>query len=207
MINIFIADDHPIFIDGIKTALSDIPDIRITGEATDGVKLLKLLDENNADVVLLDINMPRMDGLLTAAEIKKKHSYMKIIMFTQYDERRFSKKCREIGVEGYMLKGSNKDNLVKTIRNVYNGGILYMAGNEGPNEFPVPGLTDEIHITGKEQEVLELIAEEKCNDEIAKELNIEKTTVKTHKKRMLWKTGTKTITGLVVWAFRKRIIK
>jgi DNA-binding NarL/FixJ family response regulator len=132
---------------------------------------------------------------------------MKIIMLTQYDERRFMKKCREIGVEGYILKGCDKDDLVKAIRNVYNGGTLYMTGKEVPNGFPVPDLLDDIQITVKEQEVLKLIAEEKCNDEIAKELNIEKTTVKTHKRRMLWKTGAKTITGLVVWAFRKRIIK
>jgi DNA-binding NarL/FixJ family response regulator len=132
---------------------------------------------------------------------------MKIIMLTQYDERRFMKKCREIGVEGYILKGCDKDDLVKAIRNVYNGGTLYMTGKEDPHGFPVPDLLDDIQITVKEQEVLKLIAEEKCNDEIAKELNIEKTTVKTHKRRMLWKTGAKTITGLVVWAFRKRIIK
>jgi DNA-binding NarL/FixJ family response regulator len=207
MINIFIADDHPMFINGVKSALEGVKDITITGEALNGEQLLDMLNKKKADVILLDINMPGMDGLQAATEIKLKHQNMKIIMLTQYDERRFMKKCREIGVEGYILKGSDKDDLVKAIKIVHKGGILYEAGKEGEHEFPVPGLMDEIHITGKEQEVLELIAEEKCNDEIAKELNIEKTTVKTHKKRMLWKTGTKTITGLVVWAFRKRIIK
>jgi DNA-binding NarL/FixJ family response regulator len=151
--------------------------------------------------------MPGMDGLLAAAEIKKKHGYMKIIMLTQYDERRFMKKCREIGVEGYILKGCDKDDLVLAIRNVNNGGTLYMTGKEVPHGFPVPDLLDEIQITVKEQEVLKLIAEEKCNDEIAKELKIENSTVRTHKKRMLLKTGAKNVIGLVVWAFRKRIIK
>jgi DNA-binding NarL/FixJ family response regulator len=207
MINLIIADDHPIFIDGVKTALSGVTDIRITGEATDGGQLLKLLDENKADVVLLDINMPRMDGLQAAAEIKKRHPGIKIIMLTQYDEKRFMNTCRDIGVEGYLLKDTGRDDLVQAIRNVKKGGIQYIRGKQRMVDFPIPALSDEIQITGKEQEVLELIAESKCNDEIAKELKIENSTVRTHKKRMLIKTGAKNVIGLVVWAFRKRIIK
>jgi two-component system, NarL family, nitrate/nitrite response regulator NarL len=207
MIRIIVADDHPIFINGVRTALEAVPDIKIIGEATDGLQLLHLLDIIKVDLVLLDINMPGMDGIQAAEIIKRRQPATGIIMLTQYDERRFMKKCREIGVEGYLLKGIDKDDLVKAIINIFNGGIQYMTDKKSPNEFPVPGLMIEIQITTKEKEVLKLIAEDKCNSEIAQELNIKQTTVKTHKRRMLWKTGAKTITGLVVWAFRKRIIK
>jgi DNA-binding NarL/FixJ family response regulator len=207
MINIIIADDHKIFIEGIRTTLSDVDDIYIAGQALNGAELLVRLENIEADVVLLDINMPGIDGLQAAEAIKKNFKDVKIIMLTQYDEKRFMKKCREIGVEGYLLKTCDKNELVNTIINVHNGGSFYTGVNGKTTGYPVPDLLNCVRITGKEEEVLQLIADEKCNDEIAKELNIEKTTVKTHKRRMLWKTGAKTITGLVVWAFRKRIIK
>ena len=207
MINIIIADDHPMFIDGVKTALEAFADIRIAGEATDGLQLLQLLDKIKADVVLLDINMPGMDGLQAAAEIKKLHPGVKIIMLTQYDENRFMTKCRGMGVEGYLLKESDGHDLAKAVRNVHHGGIQYLKGNHNRRDFPVPGLTDDLLITGKEKEVLQLIAEDKTNKEIAEEMKIAATTVKTYRQRMFLKTGIKSITGLLAWAFRKRIIK
>jgi len=151
--------------------------------------------------------MPEMDGLQAAKAIKEEFKEVKIIMLTQYGERRFVKKCQEIGAKGYLIKDCSKSKLIDTIRDVHNGGVHFIPGEDYNNGFPIPDLLKDVHLTCKEKEVLELIAEEKCNYEIATELKIEKTTVKTHKRRMLWKTGAKTITGLVVWAFRKRIIK
>jgi len=207
MINIIIADDHKIFIEGIRTTLSDVDDINIVGQALNGKQLLELLRKVKADVVLLDINMPVMDGLQAAAVMKKDFNAVKIIMLTQYGEKRFIKKCEEIGAKGYLLKDCTKNVLIDTIRNVYNGGKHYSAGDDFNNGFPVPDLLNDVQISCKEKEVLELLTEEKNTGEIAKELKICNTTVKEYKERMFWKTGTKSIGGLIAWALRKRIIK
>jgi len=207
MIKVIIADDHRIFIDGIKSILNCVPDIHIAGEALNGKQLLKLLRKVKTDVVLLDLNMPEMDGLQAAEAIKEEFKEVKIIMLTQYDERRFMKKCREIGVEGYLLKGNDSRILVKAIKSVHNGGLYYDDVNGNSNGFPVPDLLNSVLISGKELEVLELIAEEKKEYEIATDLKISKATVKEYKRRMLVKTGTKSAVGLIKWAFRKRFIK
>ncbi len=103
MINLIIADDHQIFIDRVKTVLADVPDINIIGEALNGEHLLDLLKTKQADVVLLDINMPIMDGLEAASIIKEKHNKTKTIILSQYNDKGLVKKAKEYGCSGYLL--------------------------------------------------------------------------------------------------------
>ncbi|MEZ5198507.1 MAG: response regulator transcription factor [Bacteroidales bacterium] len=208
MINLIITDDHPIFIDGLKTVLSNVTGIAIVGEALNGKQLLELLEDSLADIVLLDINMPEMDGLETAQIVKQQYSYVKIIMLTQFGEKRFIKKCMEMGVEGYLLKDCEKQELIKAIIAVYMGGIFYNANCQPESGFFAPVVDDHnpFHISEKEKQVLKLIAEEKCNTEIAKKMSISINTVKTYRERLMLKSGTKNTAGLMYWAVKNKLL-
>jgi DNA-binding NarL/FixJ family response regulator len=206
MINIIIADDHPMFIDGVRTVLADVPDIRIAGEALNGLQALELLNTTHADIVLLDINMPVMDGLQTAESIKQRYKNIKIIMLTQYDEKGFIKRCKALGVEGYLLKDCEKQILVNAIHLVYCGGTLYGTKNSNNNGYAVPNLNNKELITEKEKQLLMLITEEKCNEEIARKLCISANTIKKRRDRLLAKAGVKNTAGLIYWAMKNNLL-
>jgi DNA-binding NarL/FixJ family response regulator len=206
MIKIFIVDDHPMFIDGVKTVLLDVPDIQIAGEALNGKDALELLNTIHADIVLLDINMPVMDGLQTAELIKQTFKNVKVIMLTQYDEKRFSQKCFEMGVKGYLLKDCEKHDLVNAIKIVFNGGIQYCTKQGHNNGYAVPNLNNKERITEKEKQLLMLIAEEKCNDEIARKLDISSNTIKKRRDRLMAKAGVKNTAGLIYWAMKNNLL-
>ena len=139
MINLIIADDHPIFIDGLKTVLADVPDINITGEAQNGKQVIELLEYKQADVVLLDIRMPEMDGIETAKEIKKRYPHVKIIILTQFGEKCLVKNFMELGVDGYLLKDCSQQDLINAIKTVLlhqaymllNHGLIIFLINTG----------------------------------------------------------------------------
>jgi len=206
MINIIIADDHRIFIDGIRTALQGVEGINIIAEAHNGKQVLELLRTVPIDEVLLDINMPEMDGLEAARHIKEDFRHVKVIMLTQYDDRGFIKWCKKMGVEGYLLKDCDPGFMSHAIRLVFEGGTVFGTKNGNSNRFPVPDLLNKIQITGQEHEVLKLMASEYCNADIARELNIEINTVKTYKDRLKTKAGVKTTIGLIKWAIENGLI-
>ena len=203
MINIIIADDHQIFIDGIKTVLVDEPDINVAGEALNGKQVLNLLKIKPVDVVLLDIEMPEMDGLETAEIIQKQYPDVKTIILTNYNNKGFVNKAKKYGCAGYLLKDCTKDELVKAIRMVYDGGLYYNPKNSNKTSLSNYSNTNEaFDITEKEKETLILILKEKTNKEIAKKMNISKNTVRTYKERLLNKTGNTTLAGLIKWAHK-----
>lgn len=122
MINVLIADDHQLLIDGIKTTLQDVPEIQITAEAKDGFQVLKILEsQDDIDVILMDINMPKLDGLDCTRQVSKKYPNIKVIALSQYDEKRFVKRMIKNGASGYLLKDSDKDILIKAIQKVHAG--------------------------------------------------------------------------------------
>ncbi len=130
-INIAISDDQQLMIDGIKTALADSPEIKIVGEAYNGLEIIEIVKNAKPDLILLDIKMPELDGLEAAKILKKQFENIKIIILTQFDERSFIRCCQKIGVEGYLLKDCGKIELLKAINKVYNGGILFSVNNIG----------------------------------------------------------------------------
>ncbi len=201
MINLIIADDHPIFIDGLKTVLADVPDINITGEAQNGKQVIELLEYKQADVVLLDIRMPEMDGIETAKEIKKRYPHVKIIILTQFGEKCLVKNFMELGVDGYLLKDCSQQDLINAIKTVNNGGTWF----EIHNKINITTL-DKPKISKREKEVLKLIAREKCSKEIATELKLSVNSVHTYRERLLAKAGVKNTAGLIYWATKNNLI-
>jgi len=206
-IKIVIADDHPLMIDGIKTALIDCSEIKIIGVAKNGFEAIELVKTKNPDLVLLDIRMPKLDGIDAAKILKKQFSELKIIILSQYGERGFIRRCQKIGIDGYLIKGCGPKELINTIKNIHNGGYYFNVPDTSKDEFyPANNQTTELKISSRELDILELLAKDFTNIQIAKKLGIEPPTVKTHEYRLKQKSGTNTIPGLVSWAYQNKLI-
>ena len=122
MINILIADDHQLLIDGIKATLVDIPDFAIVADVPDGYQVIKILETGlNIDIILMDINMPKMDGLDCTKIVSKRFPHSRIIALSQFGEKRFVKQMIKNGAFGYLLKDADKDVLETAIRKVNSG--------------------------------------------------------------------------------------
>lgn len=212
MIRLIIADDHRMFIDGIKALLKNEKEIKVTGEALNGVHLLRLLEKETPDVILMDINMPEMDGVEATKLITTKYPRVKIIMLSMHSTKEFVAGMIEAGAAGYILKNTGKKELVEAIQAVSQGKSYYsrevteviMESFKNPskkNQNPeLPQLTD------REKEVLKLIAQEFSTKEIADKLFISPNTVETHRKNVMSKIGAKNMAGLVKYALQLGLI-
>ncbi|OQX80006.1 MAG: hypothetical protein B6D61_02655 [Bacteroidetes bacterium 4484_249] len=204
MIDVLIADDHQLLIDGIKTTLEDVPDINIVAEANNGLQVLKILQSKKIDVIIMDINMPQMDGLDCTKAVCKKYPDTKVVALSQFDEKRFVKKMIKNGASGYLLKDSGKDEIVTAIRKINSGenyfceklsiNIINSELNTLNTKSLFPKLTD------REIEVLKLICKEFSSPEIAESLFISDKTVENHRAKLIAKAGVKNTAGLVRWA-------
>lgn len=204
MINVLIADDHPVFLDGLKTIFDNVEDINIIAKAENGLRVLEILKVKPVDVILLDINMPEMDGIECAKEISKNGYNTKIIILTQYHERWFIKKLKDY-ICGYLLKDTGKEELVRAVRKVYNGEKYFHDNYENAISY-YDSYLKSLEISGREKEVLLLICKEKTTGEIATTLNINPSTVETYRERLLIKTGAKNMAGLVMWAVENNFL-
>lgn len=208
MIRLIITDDHPVIRDGIKAILEKEKDIKLIAEVGSGNDLLELLKTTTADVILIDINMPGITGIETTKIVNDKYPEIKLITFSQYDEKRFVKQALKSGASGYMLKNTPADEFVRAIKMVHQGG-LYLS-KDLPNVFankPKPRSNYLFpHLTQRENDVLEQICQEKNTQEIADTLFISYNTVETHRSNLLLKVGVKNTAGLVKWAVENEVV-
>lgn len=202
MIKVVIADDHQMIIDGIRSLLSG-EDIEVVGEAADGQALLDLLTRTSADVVLLDINMPVLGGLEVTEVLKSKYPDLKILVLTMYNKPEFIRQLIGMGVNGYLLKNTGKDDLLTGIRKVQGGENFFSAAVSDTliSSMRTNMSANEPQLTKREKEVLRLIAKGLSTIEIAEQLFVSTHTVDTHRKNLLGKLGLKNTAGLVRYAF------
>ncbi len=207
MTNIVLADDHDLFIEGLTLLLESESDLQLSFIASDGKALLNYLEHHTADVILLDINMPIIDGIEAAQYIVEHYPKIKIIMLTMFDKPVIIEKLIEIGVHGYLLKNTSKAELVRSIQAV-SIDQMYFAP-----EVTLKILAQQkqmkaetIHLTKREKEILELICEGLKTLEIAEKLFLSKFTIDSHRKNILSKTGCKNATQLQNWARNKDLI-
>lgn len=211
-IKIYIVDDHQMLIDGLKALLVNEPQFIIAGEALNGEKALSEIPQLKPDIVLTDINMPGMDGIQLTSRLKKDAPEMKVIALSMFGERATITDMLEAGVNGYILKNTGKDELISALQKVAGGGMFF--SNEVSSEMmkaisqkQKPQETGEkVSLTSRETEIIQLIAQEMSNAMIAEKLFISERTVETHRKNIFRKTNTKTIVGLIKWAFENKII-
>ena len=205
MINILVADDHQLLIDGIKSTLAGVEDIRVVAEANNGYEVLeKLASGIEADIILMDINMPKLDGLNCTKMVLKDFPDIRIIALSQFDEKRFVKQMVKNGASGYLLKDVGKDELLLAIRAVYNGENYYfdqVSVSEINKEMrKEAGYTLFPNLTERESEILVLISKGFSTQQIADMLFISINTVETHRAHLIDKADVKNTAGLIRWA-------
>lgn len=208
-INIIIADDHLMFLEGINTILQDMPEIANVHLATEGKQVLRLLKQFEIDLIISDISMPKMDGVTLLTEIKKKYSGVKIIMLSMLDNHRTVHKVIQKGADGFVPKFTNKNELQKAVRMVMNDESYF---SETIKKRYMESVFERkkyknIELSPREKEVLKLLSEELTSKEISEKLFISVNTVETHRKNILLKTGSKTTTGAVKYAIESGLFE
>lgn len=210
-IKIVIADDHSMVREGLKQLLELDGDIQVVGEAGNGEECLEVIESMNPDVVLLDINMPVMNGLKMLEVLRSsKNKNQKVLILTIHNEVEYLMKAEEIGVEGYVLKDAESAILKKAIYTV-NSGEKYIDYSMVPilNEkiSQENEKTEDDKLTRREIEVLKLLAEGLFNKEIAYKLSISEKTVKNHVSNIFKKIGVFDRTQAAVYAIKNNIVE
>ncbi len=202
MIRILLADDHHLILEGITLMLSGESDMHIIGRASDGEQLLKLLKEQQPDLILIDINMPGESGISITQKVKQSYPQIRVIGLSMHREFSLIKAMALAGADGYLLKDCEKEEIIRAIRRVVQGQTYFpeeiqeelkkekLRTNSPPGHF-FPSLSR------REKEVLRLIVEEYTTAEIAEKLFISFNTVESHRKNILIKLGARNTAGLV----------
>jgi DNA-binding NarL/FixJ family response regulator len=207
IVGIIIADDHIIFRKGLRIVLNEIPFIKVIAEASNGNELLNIMRKNTSDIILMDINMPGMNGIEATQKIKEKYPDVEVIALTMHEEIGYFNKMIEAGAKGFLLKKTSKEELEAAIKSVFNGDTYFSE------EFVVTAKPNiqinkkiDIDISEREKEVLKLIAKGYSNHEIAEKLFLSKRTVDGHKARLFEKTGAKNSPNLIMFAIKNGLI-
>lgn len=209
-IKVLIADDHSMVREGLKQLIELEDDIEVVAQAGDGKETIKKIFEFEPDIVLLDINMPIMNGLEVLEELKKMKKEVDVLLLTIHNEVEYLYRAVEIGVEGYVLKDSESDVLIKAIRSIHSGES-YIQPNMASLLFKkINGELDyqvrHHKLTRRETEVLKLITLGSLNKEIADELCISEKTVKNHVSNIFKKIEVSDRTQAAVYAIKNNIV-
>jgi len=207
-IRLLLVDDHPLFRQGILNALNTCDFNKTIVEVGSGKEALLATESQTFDVVLMDINMPVMDGIECSKRLIKKVPEIKIIALTSFEDKWTIEQMIEIGAKGYLLKNISKSELEISIQSVYNGKMFFSSDIVGKmlqrsSEFmsKMNSISfDELH--EREKSILKLIFEEYNSVEIAEKLNLSEHTINTYRKSLMAKTGAKNVVGLIKYAFK-----
>ncbi len=213
MIKVAIADDHKLFREGIRFLLDQMENIELMFEASNGEELIKGLETNKTDVVLMDLEMPVLDGIDTLKQIRPLYPEMGIIILTTYNDSKMVAYLMELGANSYLLKDTDPETVQRAIESVYREGYYFtrevskamLTGLKG-NTRKKPVLKDNVVLTAREMEVLELICQEYTAKEIADKLFISHRTAEGHRRNLIEKLGVKNTAGLIVKAIKEGII-
>jgi DNA-binding NarL/FixJ family response regulator len=215
-IKVHVADDHMILIEGIVAMLNTDKDIEVVGQSLTGVQVLDWFKTNEADILVLDINMPELDGIEVLKRFHKKKQHQKIIMLSSYDDAKLVKELTTYGADGFISKASAGEHILKAIRAVHNGesyfsddvreGLFNLFTGQEVLKGKRPGEKSDDSLTDRELEVLKLVAKEFSTPEIAEQLLLSKNTVETYRKSLLKKLNKKNVVGLAVYAIKHKII-
>ena len=207
MIRVFIVDDHPVVIEGIHALLQTEKGIEWAGQAMNAQSCLGFFVNNTADVVLMDISMPGMDGIELCAVMKERYPGIFILGLSTFNQGLYIKKMMENGASGYILKNSSKEELLKAIHGVYEGNIFF-SGESGSalQEYQKSSMTQLPVLSPREKEILGLIAEGYTNPQIAEKIFLSSFTVDSHRKNLLAKLNVKNTATLIKLAVEHHLI-
>jgi len=214
MINVLLADDHTMFVDGIDSILKTESDIAVVGKVYNGPDVVQFVKDNKVDLVLLDVNLPDMNGIEVCKALKEQNIETKILAISMFNEESFVTEILNNGAQGYILKNTGREELLKALRTVVGGksyfsddvtqtimkGLMKQrkAGKQKEGFFP--------KISRREKEVLRLIIQEHTTQEIANKLFISLKTVESHRSSLLNKMNARNTAGLVRIAIENNLL-
>lgn len=202
-IKILLADDHQIVIDGLNLVLSSREDFEVVGEASNGIEVLDFLAKASIDIVVLDINMPKMDGIKCAKKVKELFPKTKVIILTMYAQKSFVEEIIKIGIDGCLLKNNTGKELSDAIARVHSGKSYYdqiqnfTKDDSGTKEYP---------LSEREVEIIRKLGDGLTSSQISDVLFISEHTVKTHRKNILKKLDLHSSSELIQYALNQGII-
>ncbi|MFV8340982.1 response regulator [Flavobacterium sp. XS2P39] len=205
-IRVVLADDHVFVRDGIKSLLENEVNIEVVGEATDGLEALNMVDTTKPDLLILDIRMPNLTGIEVVEKLRSQNNMVKIVMLSMHESEEYVLKSIKAGADGYLLKGSSKEEFLKAVHTVANGGkyfsgdissiLIGQLSNPSGTIETKPTLDEEQLITKREKEILKLLLSGKGNKEIAEALDISKRTAEVHRFNLMKKLKVKNLMEL-----------
>ena len=213
---IFIADDHQLFIDGLKLIFTNHPDFEISGSGQNGVAILQHIEKNAVDILITDINMPQMDGIAATERIKQINPDIKVIAVSMVNDYASVHKMLQAGADGYVLKNAGTEELMKAIEFALNGEVYInkeisdillkgMRFNQSPEARRIKAFREDL--TQREKEILLLVVKGLSNQEIADQLHISIPTVKTHRSSILFKCDVKNSAHLVRFIMENDLLR
>lgn len=200
-IRVLLADDHPMFLDGVSNALSMFEDIDLVARLTDGAAVLAYIDKVPIDVAVLDINMPSQNGIALAKTINKEYAHIKVVFLTMYHPSALGNESANLnGVLGYVLKNSGSQILHTAIQCAFRGERYLdpKLKDETLGGSNTEMLPDNVKLSRREREIIRLIGEGKGNKEIADALFLSELTIKTHRKNVYHKLGVNNVAALMM---------
>jgi DNA-binding NarL/FixJ family response regulator len=192
MIKLILADDHAVVRKGLQLFIGYEDNLELVGEAADGEELLEVIKAKDADVLLLDLDMPKLNGITAIRKIKELKPNLKIIILTMHPEEIYGKTSYQMGASGYLIKNEEPKVLISAINKVYEGEKVFSDSVINARKRDKP-----IRLSLREIEVLKLLSTGKSNKDISEELEISDKTVSTYKLRLLNKIGAKSVVDLV----------
>lgn len=215
-IRIHLADDHQVLIDGMKTLLNTISNFEVVGFSLDGSTIYEDVTSNNTTILILDISMPKKDGIEVVKEFAKKGFPCKVIILSSYDDLKIIQEVMKLGVSGYLTKQCAGENIVEAIQSVSNGEDyfcttvrekIFNSATKNISKLNKQQPAIDLLLTGREIEIITLIALEYSGKEISEQLFISSNTVETHRKNIMKKLKAKNTISLVKFAIKNKLIK
>lgn len=212
-LKILLADDHGVVRKGLRFLLETEPDLEVIGEAADGRQAVDMTGELHPDVVVMDIAMPRLNGIDATGQIVRQHPEVGVIMLSMYSDEEYLVRTLTAGAKGYLLKDSAETDLVRAVHSVSDGKPFFSPAiaktllEDYVRRLQQRGLSDSYDLlSDREKEVLQLLAEGKTNKEVATVLNLSTHTVETHRTHIMQKLSLHNTAEIVLYAVRKKII-
>lgn len=210
---VLLADDHSIVRRGMRSLLDSDPSIEVVAEAADGLEALRLCEEHHPDVLILDIAMPKLNGIEVAARAQKMQPAPRAIMLSMHVDESYIMRSLYAGAHAYLLKDATDEDLLPAIRAVAAGksffspAVTSLLVDEYMQQLQERGLTDSYDLlTDREKEVLQLLAEGRSNKEVAGMLDVGVSTIETHRANLMQKLNLHSAAEIVLYAVRKRLI-
>jgi DNA-binding NarL/FixJ family response regulator len=210
MTKIILADDHQLFIEGVRTVLEEIQGIEIVATVNNGVDLMEKVRAVSVDLVLLDLNMPKLDGLKCLQEIKSEKPQVKVVVLTNYNQSDLIEEVRALRADGFIVKNSTASELRETVSRILAGEKLFNEGLKAPvldeSSYFFDDFLKKFKLTRREVDIIRLVCQELSSKQIAAQLHLSEFTVSTHRKNIQRKLNIKNVAGLVAFAKEHQLV-